>query len=68
MAHCNCLQKHVCCNITTLPAISQVRDALRGKAGDEKAVQELAEHKEVIKAAQLKAEEVGGGLGRKYSL
>jgi hypothetical protein len=45
-----------------------VRDALRGKAGDEKAVQELAEHKEVIKAAQLKAEEVGGGLGRKYSL
>ncbi len=41
--------------------ICQVKDALRGKAGDEKVVQELAEHKEVIKAAELKAAEVSQG-------
>jgi hypothetical protein len=47
-----------------MSAFCQVKDALRGKAGDEKVVQELAEHKEVIKAAELKAAEVGrGSLG-----
>jgi hypothetical protein len=32
--------------------------ALRGKGGDERGLQELAEYKDVIKAAKQKAEEV----------
>ena len=35
-----------------------MKDALRGKGGDEKSLQELAEHREEVKAAKQKAEEV----------